>query len=141
MPWVWGFKTRNESGATSKVERGLVVKAPAVSDGQGTGVSERFTLRTFFRFFVESDSLGDGEFDRGGVGFHRRGLEHLHAIGGHLKDDCVVYETAKFIIQLSPDLQFACEKDGTSDWLELQIKLELSRTEWRSARSGSCGER
>lgn len=45
-----------------------------------------------------------------------------HTIGGHLMDGCIVYTTAEIIIQSSPDLQFTREKDGSTDWPELQIK-------------------
>jgi predicted DNA-binding protein with PD1-like motif len=45
-----------------------------------------------------------------------------HTIGGHLMDECVVYTTAEIIIQSSPGLEFTREKDGTTDWPELQIK-------------------
>lgn len=56
---------------------------------------------------------------------------HLHlsisdgtgrTIGGHLLEGCRVYTTAEIIIQSSPDLEFTREKDGTTDWPELQIK-------------------
>ena len=43
-------------------------------------------------------------------------------IGGHLLDDCIIYTTAEIIIQSSPTLLFTREKDGTTEWAELQIK-------------------
>ena len=43
-------------------------------------------------------------------------------IGGHLLEDCIVYTTAEIVIQSTPTLLFTREKDGTTDWAELQIK-------------------
>jgi predicted DNA-binding protein with PD1-like motif len=43
-------------------------------------------------------------------------------IGGHLMDGCTVYTTAEIVIQSSSELLFTREKDGTTDWAELQIK-------------------
>ena len=42
--------------------------------------------------------------------------------GGHLMDECIVYTTAEIVIQSTPNLVFTREKDGTTDWPELQIK-------------------
>ena len=56
---------------------------------------------------------------------------HLHisvsdgtgrTIGGHLMDECIVYTTAEIVIQSTPTLLFTREKDGTTEWAELQIK-------------------
>lgn len=44
-------------------------------------------------------------------------------IGGHLMDGCKVYTTAEIIIGESSRLLFTREKDGTTPWKELQIKL------------------
>ncbi|MDB4767019.1 DNA-binding protein [bacterium] len=43
-------------------------------------------------------------------------------IGGHLLDECIVYTTAEIVIQSTPTLLFTREKDGTTQWSELQIK-------------------
>ena len=56
---------------------------------------------------------------------------HLHisvsdntgeTIGGHLMDDCIIYTTAEIVIQSSSNLLFTREKDGTTEWKELQVK-------------------
>lgn len=56
---------------------------------------------------------------------------HLHisisdstgqTIGGHLLDGCIVYTTAEIIIQSTAAFLFTREKDGTTQWAELQIK-------------------
>lgn len=56
---------------------------------------------------------------------------HLHialsdstgrTIGGHLADECIVYTTAEIVIQQSNKLIFTREKDGTTEWEELQVK-------------------
>jgi len=56
---------------------------------------------------------------------------HLHisisdgtgkTIGGHLLNECIIYTTAEIVIQSAPALLFTREKDGTTDWAELQIK-------------------
>ena len=55
---------------------------------------------------------------------------HLHisisdgigkTIGGHLMEECIVYTTAEIIIQSTPALLVTREKDGTTEWAELQI--------------------
>ena len=43
-------------------------------------------------------------------------------IGGHLLAECIVYTTAEIVIQSTPTLVFTREKDGTTEWAELQIK-------------------
>ena len=43
-------------------------------------------------------------------------------IGGHLADGCIVYTTAEIVIQQSSKYVFTREKDGTTEWEELQIK-------------------
>jgi predicted DNA-binding protein with PD1-like motif len=45
-----------------------------------------------------------------------------HTLGGHLLDDNIVYTTAEIVLGESKDLVFAREKDGTTEWEELQIK-------------------
>ena len=56
---------------------------------------------------------------------------HLHisisdgageTIGGHLLDECIIYTTAEIIIQSTSAFVFTREKDGTTEWAELQIK-------------------
>jgi predicted DNA-binding protein with PD1-like motif len=56
---------------------------------------------------------------------------HLHisisdsagkTIGGHLMDGCKIYTTAEIVIGESRDFVFAREKDGTTEWPELQVK-------------------
>jgi predicted DNA-binding protein with PD1-like motif len=56
---------------------------------------------------------------------------HLHmaigdgngrVIGGHLLEGCTIYTTAEIIIEESQYLIFTREKDGSTEWNELQIK-------------------
>lgn len=56
---------------------------------------------------------------------------HLHlsvsdstgkTIGSHLLDKNIIYTTAEIIIGESKRLQFTREKDGTTEWEELQVK-------------------
>jgi predicted DNA-binding protein with PD1-like motif len=56
---------------------------------------------------------------------------HLHlsvsdslgqTVGGHLLENNLVYTTAEIVIGQSEHLQFTREKDGTTDWPELQVK-------------------
>ena len=42
--------------------------------------------------------------------------------GGHLVNDNLIYTTAEIVIGESNDLSFTREKDGTTEWEELQIK-------------------
>jgi uncharacterized protein len=55
---------------------------------------------------------------------------HLHmsisnstgkTIGGHLAEGNIIYTTAEIVIQSSNQLAFKREKDGTTDWEELQV--------------------
>lgn len=43
-------------------------------------------------------------------------------VGGHLLDGNIVYTTAEIVIGESEDLVFTREKDGTTEWKELQVK-------------------
>ncbi len=43
-------------------------------------------------------------------------------IGGHLLDENIVYTTAEIVITESEDFVFTREKDGTTEWEELQVK-------------------
>ena len=45
-------------------------------------------------------------------------------IGGHLADGCIVYTTAEIVIQQTSKYVFTREKDGTTEWEELQIKKQ-----------------
>jgi uncharacterized protein len=56
---------------------------------------------------------------------------HLHisisdstgkTIGGHLLEGCTVYTTAEIVIMCSSRYIFLREKDGSTDWPELQVK-------------------
>lgn len=56
---------------------------------------------------------------------------HLHisisdstgkTIGGHLADGCLVYTTAEIVIHETKKYTFTREKDGTTEWEELQVK-------------------
>lgn len=43
-------------------------------------------------------------------------------IGGHLLDENLVYTTAEIVIGESDDFVFTREKDGSTEWEELQVK-------------------
>jgi uncharacterized protein len=43
-------------------------------------------------------------------------------IGGHLLDSNIVYTTAEIVILSSDDFIFKREKDGTTEWEELQVE-------------------
>jgi hypothetical protein len=45
-----------------------------------------------------------------------------NTIGGHLLDDNMIYTTAEIVIGESDDLVFTREKDGSTEWEELQVK-------------------
>ena len=45
-----------------------------------------------------------------------------HTIGGHLLDETIVYTTAEIVIGEGKQLVFTREKDGTTEWEELQVK-------------------
>lgn len=56
---------------------------------------------------------------------------HLHislsdstgnTIGGHLLDSNIVYTTAEIVLLSSDDFIFKREKDGTTEWEELQVE-------------------
>lgn len=62
---------------------------------------------------------------------------HLHisisdstgnAIGGHLLDGNIVYTTAEIVILSSDAFIFKREKDGTTDWEELQVEQKVLHT-------------
>lgn len=46
-------------------------------------------------------------------------------IGGHLLDESIVYTTAEIVLQSAPTLLFTREKDGTTEWAELQVEEDL----------------
>jgi hypothetical protein len=41
--------------------------------------------------------------------------------GGHLSEGNIIYTTAEIVIGSSNHLQFKREKDGTTEWEELQV--------------------
>jgi uncharacterized protein len=45
-----------------------------------------------------------------------------NTIGGHLLQGNIIYTTAEIVIQSSPNLIFKREKDGSTQWEELQIE-------------------
>lgn len=45
-----------------------------------------------------------------------------HVMGGHLMDENIVYTTAEIVIGESKKHIFTREKDGTTEWPELQVK-------------------
>ncbi len=56
---------------------------------------------------------------------------HLHisiadaegkTIGGHLLEGCIIFTTTEIVIGESKELIFTREKDGTTEWKELQVK-------------------
>ena len=68
------------------------------------------------------------------VGTVSRNGCHLHlcvcdgqglATGGHLLRENIIYTTAEVVIGESPNLVFTREKDGTTEWAELQVRKKL----------------
>jgi hypothetical protein len=47
-----------------------------------------------------------------------------HTIGGHLLDENIIYTTAEIVIGESKNHVFAREKDGSTPWEELQVKVK-----------------
>ena len=56
---------------------------------------------------------------------------HLHisisdstgkTMGGHLMAGCKIYTTAEIVLQFTDQYEFTREKDGTTEWEELQVK-------------------
>ena len=45
-----------------------------------------------------------------------------YTTGGHLLDENIVYTTAEIVIGEGSQLVFTREKDGTTEWEELQVK-------------------
>ncbi len=43
-------------------------------------------------------------------------------IGGHLMEGCKIYTTAEIVITETKELIFARENDGSTPWMELQVK-------------------
>jgi len=80
-------------------------------------------------------STGTGHFEIVGLtGTVSVNGSHVHisisdstgrTIGGHLLEECIIYTTAEIVIESSPDLIFKREKDGTTEWEELQIGKKL----------------
>ena len=80
----------------------------------------------------EKGSVGSGYFEIVSlVGTVSKNGCHLHlsisdstgrTIGGHLLAGCTIYTTAEIVMQSSPQLNFKREKDGTTQWEELQIE-------------------
>ncbi len=80
----------------------------------------------------QTSATGEGHFEIVSLGgtLSDKG-SHLHisisdstgkTIGGHLLEGNIVYTTAEIIIQSSDEFIFTREKDGTTEWEELQIK-------------------
>ena len=56
---------------------------------------------------------------------------HLHisisdstgkTIGGHVLDGCIIYTTAEIVLLSSDNFEFKREQDGSTPWMELQVK-------------------
>lgn len=45
-----------------------------------------------------------------------------YTVGGHLLPENIIYTTAEIVIGESESLQFTRERDGTTEWPELQVK-------------------
>jgi len=80
----------------------------------------------------EEGSRGSGHFEivslTGTVSVNGH---HLHisisdstgkTIGGHLLEGCKIYTTAEIVIGAASNYEFTREKDGTTQWRELQVK-------------------
>ena len=85
------------------------------------------------RFANQKDgSKGSGHFEIVSLsGTVSANGSHIHisisdstgkTIGGHLLDGNIIYTTAEIVLQSSGELEFVREKDGTTEWEELQVK-------------------
>ena len=64
-----------------------------------------------------------GTVSLNGCHLHLSVSDHVgRTIGGHLLPENLVYTTAEIVIGESKELVFTREKDGTTDWQELQVK-------------------
>ena len=79
----------------------------------------------------QTSAVGSGHFEIVSLGgtLSDNG-SHIHmsisdstgkTIGGHLQEGCIIYTTAEIIIQSSDEMIFTREKDGTTEWEELQV--------------------
>lgn len=106
---------------TNKVEAGWIVTCV----GSLTQTNLRFANQP-------NGTIANGHFEivslTGTISIHGSHL-HLSASdsmgrtsGGHLLDQNLVYTTAEIVIGESKDLVFSREKDGSTEWKELQIR-------------------
>ena len=84
------------------------------------------------RFASQQEGIcGSGHFEIVSLtGTVSIGGSHLHisisdftgkTIGGHLLEGCKIYTTAEIIIGSTTAYEFKREKDGTTEWEELQV--------------------
>jgi len=124
---------RLKPGNDLKIEIESYVKANNIQAGWitcGVGSLTDYNIR----FANQPDgSIGSGYFEivslTGTVSVHG---SHIHlsisdgigkTIGGHLLDNNLIYTTAEIIIQESQDFVFTREKDGSTPWEELRIRI------------------
>jgi predicted DNA-binding protein with PD1-like motif len=79
-------------------------------------------------------STGRGHFEIVSlVGTLSKNGSHLHlsisdstgkTIGGHLLEGCTIYTTAEIVLQEGTHMIFTRQKDGSTPWEELQIKVK-----------------
>ncbi|MDB5201256.1 MAG: DNA-binding protein [Ferruginibacter sp.] len=85
------------------------------------------------RFANQSDGVkGTGHFEIVGLtGTLSLNGAHVHiavsestgkTTGGHLLDGNIIFTTAEIVIQNDPSIVFTREKDGSTEWEELQIR-------------------
>jgi len=124
---------RLKPGNDLKIEIESYVKANNIQAGWitcGVGSLTDYNIR----FANQPDgSIGSGYFEivslTGTVSVHG---SHIHlsisdgagkTIGGHLLDNNLIYTTAEIILQESQDFIFTREKDGSTPWEELRIRI------------------
>lgn len=105
-----------------KIEAGWI----STCVGSLTGYNIRFANQP-------EGSKGEGHFEIVSlVGTVSVNGSHIHisisdstgkTIGGHLLDGCKVYTTAEIVITETDKYKFTREKDGSTPWEELQIRL------------------
>lgn len=126
------YAIRLKPGADLKKEISSFVKKEKIAAGWIATCAGSLT-QYHIRFANQSaGNQGNGHFEIVGLsGTVSENGSHLHivvadstgnCIGGHLLDGNIVYTTAEIVIRSDDSLIFTREKDGTTDWEELQIR-------------------
>lgn len=132
MPQTVSYALRLKPGADLKKSITDFVKKNNIEAGWIASCAGSLTHYAIRFANMPGISTGDGHFEIVSLsGTVSENGSHLHisisdstghTIGGHLSDSSIVYTTAEIIIQQATNLVFTREKDGSTEWEELQIK-------------------